>query len=184
MSDKFLDIKKHQFYTSLYFSPIGNLLILAEKGHLLRLDFEDEKARKRIETLSVGEEVFQIDIASPFLPHILQETKNWLDAYFSKRKPFSSLPIKFKDTPFRMLVWNLLLDIPYGKTVSYKEVAHLVAKARGAMRMSAQAIGQAVGKNPISIIVPCHRVIGKTGNLIGYGGGLERKKFLLELEEN
>ena len=157
--------------------------MIAKSDALLRLDFEDEKANKRIEELSTKEEVLDIEMDSPYQPVILQETRTWLDAYFDRRKLPPSPPIQFDDTLFRMLVWNLLSDIPYGKTISYKEMANLVAKTRGMKRMSAQAIGQAVGRNPISIIVPCHRVIGAKGELVGYGGGLFRKKFLLELEE-
>ena len=115
---------------------------------------------------------------------VLKETKNWLDNYFNGKINTFLPAIKLQSSPFRMLVWNLLLDIPYGKTCSYGELGAIVAKKREMKKMSAQAIGQAVGKNPISIIIPCHRVVGYDGKLTGYGGGIEKKKFLLELERN
>ena len=89
-----------------------------------------------------------------------------------------------KGTDFRMTVWKMLLDIPYGETVSYGDIAKAIAKRRGIEKMSAQAVGNAVGHNPISIIVPCHRVVGSKGSLTGYGGGIKRKKELLRLESN
>ena len=183
MSDNFVDMKKTQLFTSSYFSPIGNLLIVAEETALLRIDFENENAQTRIERIAGDNEVVRMDILFPCLPTILQATKNWLDAYFEKRKLPPLPQIQFEDTPFRMLVWRLLLNVSYGQTISYRELAFLVAQEKGMTRMSAQAIGQAVGRNPISIIVPCHRVIGAKGELTGYAGGLTRKKFLLELEK-
>ena len=117
-------MKSLQLYTSSYCSPIGNLLMIAKSDALLRLDFEDEKANKRIEELLAKEEMFKIETDFPYKPAILQETTDWLDAYFDRRKLPPSPPIQFDDTPFRMLVWNLLLDIPYGKTISYKEMAN------------------------------------------------------------
>ena len=178
-------MKNTKLYTTYYLSPIGKLLIIADNEALFRLDFENEKTMKIIENLSANNEVVKIypHSLSPLLPPILEETKNWLDAYFNRKMLPSAPRLRFEDTSFRMLVWNLLLNIPYGETVSYKEMANMVAKERGIKKMSAQAIGQAVGHNPISIIVPCHRVIGAKGELIGYAGGLIRKQFLLELEK-
>lgn len=100
----------------------------------------------------------------------------WLDLYFSGRQPDFVPPIAFHGTSFQQRVWQALLDIPYGKTISYGELAHRIGNR------SAQAVGQAVGKNPIAIIVPCHRVIGGDGSLTGYAYGLERKRYLLALE--
>lgn len=100
----------------------------------------------------------------------------WLDLYFSGREPDFVPPIAFHGTSFQQRVWQVLLDIPYGKTISYGELAHRIGNR------SAQAVGQAVGKNPIAIIVPCHRVIGGDGSMTGYAYGLERKRYLLALE--
>ena len=106
----------------------------------------------------------------------------WLDIYFSGNVPDFMPPIKMQGTEFRMDVWKILLEIPFGKTISYGEIASRLASERGVKAMSAQAVGGAVGHNPISLIVPCHRVVGSNGKLIGYGGGIQRKIALLEME--
>jgi methylated-DNA-[protein]-cysteine S-methyltransferase len=108
---------------------------------------------------------------------VFDETRRWLDLYFTGEKPDFTPQLAPKGTPFQQRVWEILLTIPYGKTVSYGDVARQISPT-----MSAQAIGGAVGRNPIGIIIPCHRVIGADGSLTGYGGGLERKRWLLELE--
>ena len=114
---------------------------------------------------------------------ILAQTALWLDAYFSgKAPPVSDLPLRPEGTAFRRLIWDLLLRIPYGKTVSYGELAKEAAHALGKPRMSAQAVGQAVGANPIAIIIPCHRCVGADGSLTGYAGGVHYKQALLQLE--
>lgn len=113
----------------------------------------------------------------------LTQAVTWLDAYFAGEKPSSKdLPINPKGTAFQKLVWNELLKIPYGKTTTYGQIAAKLAQQLGKPRMSAQAVGGAVGRNPISIIVPCHRVLGANGALTGYAGGVERKKWLLAHE--
>lgn len=109
--------------------------------------------------------------------------KNWLDEYFSGKAPDFLPPVApVSATPFRMAVWQELLKIPYGSLVTYGEIAKSVAKTMGLARMSAQAVGGAVGHNPISLIIPCHRVVGSDGSLTGYAGGVWRKKALIELE--
>ena len=109
---------------------------------------------------------------------------SWLDQYFSGKIPDFTPHIHLEGTPFQKEVWEILLTIPYGQTVTYKHIAQLIAKRRGLPpnKMSAQAVGGAVGRNPIPIIVPCHRVIGTDGTLTGYAGGLWRKQWLLEHE--
>ncbi len=115
---------------------------------------------------------------------IFVKTKNWLNKYFSGKKPkFSEQDLEFNGSEFEKLVWNLLLKITYGQTVSYGKLAKEVAKILGKSNMSAQAIGGAVGRNPIAIIVPCHRAIGTNGKLVGYAGGLEKKIKLLKHEK-
>ena len=108
--------------------------------------------------------------------------KEWLDTYFRGQEPTVKIPLHFTGTDFQKEVWNILLSIPYGHTKTYGEIAGIIAKRRGAAKLSAQAVGGAVGHNPISIIVPCHRVLGADGSLTGYAGGMERKEALLRLE--
>lgn len=113
---------------------------------------------------------------------IFEETIHWLDIYFDGAEPDFTPQLSLESTTFRKEVWEILLSIPYGKTMTYGEIAKKIAEQRGLVRMSAQAVGGAVGHNPISIIVPCHRVVGTNGSLTGYAGGIEKKTQLLELE--
>ncbi len=114
---------------------------------------------------------------------VFVDTKKWLDRYFNCENPrIDELPIELNDTDFRIDVWNLLCDIPLGSVVTYGDLAKKMAIKRGKKRMSAQAVGNAVGLNPISIIIPCHRVVGGNGSLVGYGGGISNKIKLLEFE--
>ena len=115
---------------------------------------------------------------------IFEQTKKWLDIYFSGKNPDFVPRIKQNNlTPFRKEVYEIMRKIPYGKTLTYGEIAEKIAKKKGVKKMSAQAVGGAVGANQICIILPCHRVVGKT-SLVGFGGGLENKKKLLEIEKN
>ena len=114
---------------------------------------------------------------------IFTQTCNWLDKYFSGRIPDFTPPINLNTTPFRKAVYDILLTIPYGQTRTYGEIAHILTEQKGIQRMSAQAVGGAVGHNPISIIIPCHRVVGADGSLTGYAGGLDKKIALLKLEK-
>lgn len=117
------------------------------------------------------------------IPPILKETSHWLDIYFSGHQPDFNHDYKIENlTPFREEVIEILTKIPFGKTISYGEIASKIAHNRNIPNMSAQAVGNAVGWNPICIIIPCHRVIGSNGNLIGYGGGIQNKEALLRLE--
>ena len=114
---------------------------------------------------------------------ILKDTKRWLDIYFSGKEPDFRLPLHFIGTDFQKEVWDILYSIPYGKTMTYGSIANILAKRKGLKRMSAQAVGGAVSRNEISIIVPCHRVIGSNGSLTGYAGGIDKKIELLKLEK-
>ena len=114
---------------------------------------------------------------------IFKQTVKWLDIYFSGRIPDFIPPISLNTTPFRKAVYDILLTIPYGQTMTYGEIARILAKQNGVERMSAQAVGGAVGHNPVSIIIPCHRVVGADGSLTGYAGGLNKKIELLKLEK-
>ena len=151
-------------YSAYYDSPLGNILLAADDEGVTTLDFTEKK-----------------DAVSRNHP-ILREAAHWLDIYFSGKNPGFTPPLHLFGTPFRMEVWRLLLDIPFGKTTTYGALAKEIARRRGVRRMSAQAIGGAVGRNPVALIVPCHRVIGADGSLTGYAGGLDKKAGLLSLE--
>lgn len=157
---------------SLYESPLGLITLAADERGVIGLWFEGEKyfGNTLTETYEGKDTV------------ILQETKKWLDTYFSGKCPKKIPQIHLKGTVFQEMVWQVLLEIPYGQTTTYGMIAAEVAKRSGRARMSAQAVGGAVGRNPISIIIPCHRVVGADGNLTGYAGGIERKIKLLQLE--
>lgn len=114
---------------------------------------------------------------------VFEQTKEWLDVYFNGKNPDFLPPLVPSGSEFRQRVWKILLTIPYGQVMTYGEIAGQIARERGMDRMSAQAVGQAVGHNPISIIIPCHRVVGSNGSLTGYGGGIHLKIRLLELEK-
>lgn len=113
---------------------------------------------------------------------IFDMAEKWLQEYFSGKEPATQVTVSFSGSPFQKLVWTQLQKIPYGQLVTYEAIAKAVAAEKGLKRMSAQAVGGAVGHNPLCIIVPCHRVVGKSGSLTGYAGGIWRKKQLLELE--
>lgn len=148
-----------------YESPLGLLLLTADEVGLTGLRF-------------TGKSNVNTQGDDP----VLAETAHWLDLYFSGREPDFTPPLHPVGTPFRQAVWHLLAGIPYGQTVTYGELAEQVAAQLGCRRMSAQAIGGAVGHNPISILLPCHRVVGANRRLTGYAGGLDKKIFLLSLE--
>lgn len=165
-------------YKSYYNSPIGKLLLVANKDSLLGVWIEGQKYFPVELNKNLNDEVVRKDNLD-----ILIKTKNWLDRYFNKEKPkISELKLAPVGNQFRQNVWNILQDIPYGKTVTYGEIAKKVAIKMNKKSMSAQAVGNAVGHNQILIIIPCHRVIGKNGNLTGYAGGINNKIKLIELE--
>ena len=159
-------------YTSKYTSPLGGILLAADEGGLRGLWFDGQKYFAR----DLPDE--RTERETP----VLSEAKRWLDLYFGGQEPDFLPPLHPVGTPFRQAVWEILLRIPYGKTVTYGEISKQLAEKRGLERMSAQAVGGAVGHNEISIIIPCHRVVGSNGSLTGYAGGINRKIKLLELE--
>lgn len=116
------------------------------------------------------------------MPDIFKQVQTWLDCYFEGKCPDFTPDLLLNGTPFQLEVWNLLKTIPYGETVCYKDIAREIARTRKIKCMSAQAVGRAIGQNPISLIIPCHRVIGSNGNLTGYAGGIYNKLRLLTLE--
>lgn len=159
-------------YTTFYESPIGRMLLAADDAGLTGLWFEGQKYFARC----LGRETEEKELP------VFAEAKRWLDIYFSGKEPDFTPPLHFIGTDFQKEVWEILCAIPYGQTMTYGAIADRLAKKRGLSRMSAQAVGGAVGHNNLSIIVPCHRVVGSDGSLTGYAGGIERKTFLLNLE--
>lgn len=161
---------------SIYKSPIGNLLLASKNNKLIGLWIEGQKYY-----LSNLKEEIKINDKE----EILVKTKKWLDKYFEGEKPnINELDLNPIGSEFRKEVWKILIQIPYGTVITYNEIANRIAKQKGILKMSSQAIGGAVGHNPISIIIPCHRVIGTNGNLTGYAGGIDKKIFLLNLEKD
>ena len=160
-------------YTLHYDSPLGDILLAADEVGLTGLWFDGEKYFA--DTLDPEHKAQETPI--------LREAKRWLDVYFRGQKPDFTPPLHPIGSPFRQEVWALLLQIPYGQTTTYGALAKQLAAMHGLPRMSAQAVGGAVGHNEISIIIPCHRVIGADGKLTGYASGLTIKQYLLELEQ-
>lgn len=149
-----------------YASPLGPILLAADETGLTGLWFEGQKYFPSF---------LGVDYQEKETP-ILTETVRWLDVYFSGKDPGFLPPLHPQGSPFRQAVWNILLTIPRGQTMTYGEIARRLGVR------SAQAVGGAVGHNPISILIPCHRVVGSDGSLTGYAGGVERKARLLQLE--
>ena len=146
-----------------YESPIGPLWLTGYDDILTGLSFEEPR----------GE----------YMPGTFHTVRLWLDDYFRGIPREIDFRIDPAGTPFQKLIWGFLLEIPYGKTVAYGDLARAAAKAMGKEKMSAQAVGQAVGRNPVAIIIPCHRVVGAKGKLTGYAYGLDRKVWLLKHEQ-
>ena len=157
-----------------YMSPLGGILLAADEIGVTGLWFDGS----RFYADNVPGDHDEQDTP------ILTEAKRWLDVYFTGKEPDFLPTLHPVGTPFRRAVWDILLQIPYGQTVTYGEIARQMAEKCGKEKMSAQAVGGAVGHNEISIIIPCHRVVGADGNLTGYGGGMENKVKLLALERN
>ena len=160
-------------YIGTYDSPIGVIYITTTQKELTGVWFDKQRVIKELkeEPLEKSTEV-------------MEETMKWLDLYFAGEEPDFMPKCKMDGTAFRKAVWEILKEIPYGETTTYGEIAKKVAKQFGKTTMSAQAVGGAVGHNPIGILVPCHRVVGTNGNLTGYAGGIDKKIALLQLEKH
>ncbi len=159
-------------YTRRYHSPLGEILLAADDCGICGLWFDGQKYFAR--TLSAD----AIVCSTPMLDMAVR----WLTLYFAGHNPDFLPPLHPTGTPFQQAVWKILLRIPYGQTVTYGAIARELAVMRGKKAISAQAVGGAVGRNGIAILIPCHRVVGSNGSLTGYAGGLERKRELLTLE--
>ncbi len=160
-------------YTNHYQSPLGGITLASDGTSITGLWFN-------------GQKYFADTLAAEYqeqdLP-VFELTRRWLDRYFRGETPDFTPPLALNSTPFRLAVWEILQQIPLGQIITYGEIAAMLAKQRGLKTMSAQAVGGAVGHNPISIIVPCHRVVGSNGSLTGYAGGIDKKVQLLMLEQ-
>ena len=159
-------------YIRHYDSPLGGITLGSDGTSLIGLWFDSQKYFA--DALSEEHE-------EKMLP-VFEDTCRWLDIYFSGREPGFTPQLTMRANPFRKAVWEIMLTIPYGKTMTYGEIAKRIAEQKGVARMSAQAVGGAVGHNSISLIIPCHRVVGTGGSLTGYAGGIDRKARLLRLE--
>ena len=161
-------------YCDSYDSPVGKITMISDGTAIKKLWIEGQQyvngLPDRIEE--------KRDIS------VFMQTREWLDIYFAGKCPDFLPPLSPEGSAFRRRVWEILLEIPYGTVRTYGDIAAQIAKETGKDRMSAQAVGGAVGHNPISILIPCHRVVGKDGSLVGYDGGLDKKDFLLGLENN
>ena len=156
------------YYSTDYSSPLGKMLIVSDGEAICGLWFYGQKYFKS----TIDENMVEM----PDLT-IFKKVVKWLDDYFNGLNPEIDFKLNPQGSEFRKNVWKILTEIPYGKTMTYGEIASLLSPT-----MSAQAVGGAVGHNPISILIPCHRVLGANGKLTGYAGGIERKIKLLELE--
>lgn len=156
-----------------YQSPIGGITMSSNGTELIGLWFDGQKYFG--DTLA--------DVYEEKALPIFEQTVRWLDIYFSGKAPDFTPPLRTETTPFREAVWKIMLTIPFGQTMTYGEIAERIAEQKGISKMSAQAVGGAVGHNSVSLIIPCHRVVGTNGSLTGYAGGIDKKVQLLKLEK-
>ena len=163
-------------YKSIYKTPVeySDMIMYSDGEYLIGLRFEEAKDvnKQSVDAIEGNTRVFE-------------DTRKWLDEYFKGNNPDFTPKYKINNlTEFRQMVIDEMLKIPYGETITYNDIAKSIAKKKNISKMSAQAVGGAVGWNPICLIIPCHRVIGTDGSLTGYGGGIENKKALLKHEKN
>ncbi len=159
-------------YIHYYNSPLGRITLASNGNALTGLWFD-------------GQKYFGSTLAKEYIPKdlpVFGQASHWLDIYFSGKSPGFTPLVSLNTTPFRKSVWEIMLKIPFGQTMSYKEIALKIAEQNGLGHMSAHAVGGAVAHNPVSLIIPCHRVIGSNGNLTGYAGGIDKKIKLLDME--
>ena len=157
-----------------YDSPLGGITLASDGEALVGLWFDGQK---------YFADALDIEHQEKMLP-VFKDTCRWLDNYFSGKEPGFTPKLSMRTTEYRKRVWQILLTIPFGKTMSYGEIAARIAKDMGLKQMSAQAVGGAVSHNSISLIIPCHRVVGAGGSLTGYAGGIEKKVWLLQMEKD
>ncbi len=160
-------------YIHHYQSPLGGITLASDGTALVGLWFDEQR---------YFADTIDADTIEKNLP-VFQKADRWLDVYFSGQAPDFTPPLNMRTTPFRKRVWEIMLTIPFGQTMTYGQIAEQIAQEKGLKHMSAQAVGGAVGHNSISLIIPCHRVVGTNGSLTGYAGGIAKKVKLLELEQ-
>lgn len=160
-------------YTTHYQSPLGSITLASDGEALVGLWFDGQKYFT--DTLDKQHE------ERDDLP-VFDETRRWLDTYFSGKAPDFTPKLSMRASDFRKQVWEIMLTIPFGRTMTYGDIARQIARERGIPTMSTQAVGGAVGHNSISLIIPCHRVVGTSGSLTGYAGGIDKKLHLLQME--
>lgn len=162
------------YYYYIYNSPVGKLTIASNEKNVVGLWLDGQKYYM---------EVLEDKEYQEKETEVIKLAEKWLDKYFNNEKPeIDELPIEFIGSDFRKQIWKILSKIPYGKVITYGDIAKQIAKQKGIRTMSAQAVGGAIAHNPISVIVPCHRVVGANGSLTGYSGGVKVKIKLLEFE--
>ena len=160
-------------YTYHYDSPLGGITLAGDGDAIVGLWFDGQKYYAD----SLNERYEEKNLP------VFEETVCWLNTYFSGKAPDFTPKLNMRTTAFRKAVWDVMLTIPYGQTMTYGQIAEIIAAQSGLQRMSAQAVGGAVGHNSISLIIPCHRVIGTNGSLTGYAGGIDKKIRLLQMEQ-
>ena len=165
--------KEFMHYLSHYESPLGAMTMASDGEHLTGLWFDGQKYDRS----TISDDA----VDQPHLP-IFTQTAHWLDTYFEGADPGFTPPIRIEGSDFKKMVTSIMLSIPFGTTSTYAHIAAEVAHRMGRKQMSAQAVGGTVGRNPIALIVPCHRVVATNGSLRGYAGGVDRKERLLEME--
>lgn len=166
----------NMYYMKYYKSPLGRMLMSSDGKSLSGLWFEGQKYYAS--TLPEDDHAIKPEENLP----VFAETERWLNAYFQGRQPDFTPPLAMETSGFRKAVWQILLSIPYGQTMTYGQIAEKLTQKQGGSKTSARAVGGAVGHNPISLIIPCHRVVGSDGRLNGYAGGTDKKAKLLALE--
>lgn len=176
MYDKFRIFVDKMDYIAHYDSPLGGITLACNGAALVGLWFDGQKHFAS----TLGEEVRE---SHAYMP-VMTDAFRWLDEYFSGRIPDTTPPVALEVSEFRSSVLEALMTVAYGRIVSYGELANMVARRSGRNVVSARAVGGAVSHNPISLIIPCHRVVGASGTLTGYAGGIERKRYLLEMEQS
>ena len=159
-------------YTHHYDSPLGGITLASDGDALIGLWFDEQKYFA--DTLN--------EISEEKTLPVFKEADRWLDIYFSGKSPDFTPKLSMRTTTFRKKVWEIMLGIPFGQTMTYGQIAERVARLMNLSQMSAQAVGGAVGHNSISLIIPCHRVVGANGSLTGYAGGIDKKIRLLQME--
>ena len=157
-------------FACFYDSPLGKLTLFSNSSHLTRLCFDTTLDKRVLENCEIK------------TLRVFDESKRWLDEYFSGKEPKFTPKILLKGTEFQREVWGLLRLVPYGALKTYGELAHIIAQKRAIAKMSARAVGSAVGRNPVPIIIPCHRIIGANAKLTGFTGGIGKKILLLQCE--